>query len=140
GFGLEHPEFREMTAGFGFFGAEGWAEGVDLAESHGGGFDVELAALREVGFLVVDVIDFKERAGAFAGGGCEYGSVGQRVALRIHECAGGADGSGADAEDGGLARGADPEVALIEEEIHAVLFELDGEGRGLRNFLDNLDF
>ncbi len=35
GFGLEHPEFGEVAAGFGFFGAEGWAEGVDLAERHG---------------------------------------------------------------------------------------------------------
>src|SRR5947208_5937056 len=31
GFGLEHPEFREVAAGFGFFGAEGRAERINLA-------------------------------------------------------------------------------------------------------------
>ena len=65
---------------------------------------------------------FKERASAFASRVGEHGGVGEGVALRIHECARGADGFRADPEDGGLARGADPEVALIEEEIHAVFF------------------
>ena len=78
--------------------------------------------MREVGLLVVNVIDFKERAGAFAGGGGEYGCVGEGVTLRIHEVARGADGFGADAENGGLTRSADPEVALVEEEIYAVFF------------------
>ena len=41
--GLDHPELGEVTAGFGFFGAEGGAEAVDLAECKGSGFDVELA-------------------------------------------------------------------------------------------------
>ncbi len=41
--GLDHPEFSEVAAGFGFFRAEGGAEAVDLAERHGGGFEVELA-------------------------------------------------------------------------------------------------
>ena len=140
GFGLKHPEFGEVAASLGFFGAEGGAEGVDLAEGHGGGFDVELSALREVGLLVVDVIHFKERAGAFASGGGEHGSVGKGVALRVHEFAGGADGFGTDAEDGGLARRANPEMALVEEEIDAMLFELDGERRGFGDSLDDLDF
>src|SRR5271157_5362116 len=129
-----------MAASFGLFGAEGWAESVYLAKSHGGGFDVELAALREVGLLVVNVIDFKECAGTFAGSGSEHGGVGERVALRIHECAGGANSFGADTQNGGLARGANPEMALVEKEVYAVLFELDGEGRGLGNFLDDVDF
>jgi len=72
--------------------------------------------------LVINVVHFKERAGAFASGGGEHGRVGQRVALGIHEGAGGADGFGADAENGGLARCANPEVALVEEEVHAVFF------------------
>ena len=72
GFGLEHPEFGQMAAGFGFFGAKRGAESVDLAEGHGGGFDVELAALRQVSLLVVDVIHFEERGGAFASGGREH--------------------------------------------------------------------
>ncbi len=36
-FGLDHPELGEVAAGLGFFGAEGGAEAVDLAESERGG-------------------------------------------------------------------------------------------------------
>ena len=140
GFGLEHPEFGEVAAGLGFFGAEGGAEGVDLAQGHGDGFGIELAALRQVGFLVVDVIHFEKRGGAFAGGGGEHRRVGERVALAVHEFARGADGFGANAQDGGLAGRANPEVALIEQEIDAVFFELDGKGRGVGDFLNDLDF
>src|SRR6266403_4832765 len=139
GFRLEHPELREMTARLRFFSAEGRAEGVDPAESHRDGFGVELAALRQVGFLVVDVIHFEEGGRAFAGGGGEHGRVGKRVALAIHEFARGADGLGANAEDGSLAGRSNPQMALIEQEIDAMLFELDGEGRAFRNFLDDLD-
>ena len=140
GFGLEHPEFGEVAASLRFFGAERGAESVDLAERHGGGFDVELAALREIGFLVVNVIHFEKSGGAFARGGSENGRVGERVALAVHVIAGGALGFGADAEDGGLARRANPEVAIVEEEIDAVLFELDGIGRGLVDLLQDFDF
>ena len=90
GFGLEHPEFGEVAAGLGFFGAERRAEGVDLAEGHGGGFDVKLAALREIGLLIVDVIHFEKRGGAFAGRGREHGRIGERVALAVHVIARGA--------------------------------------------------
>ena len=129
-----------MAAGFRFFGAERWAEGVDLAERHGGGFDIELAALREIGFLVVDVVHFEKCGGAFARGGRENRRVGERVALAVHVIAGGALGFGADAQDGGLARRANPEMAMVEQEIDAVLFELDGVGSGLVNFLQDFDF
>jgi len=56
------------------------------------------------------------------------GSIGEGVALRVHEAARGADGFGADAEDGGLARGADPEVALVKKEVYARV-RLAGWGR-----------
>ena len=51
----------------------------------------------------------------------------------------GAHDVGADAEDGGLARRADPEVAVLHEEVDAVLFEGDGVGVGLGNALHDLD-
>ena len=47
---------------------------------------------------------------------------------------------GADAQDGGLARSAHPEMAVVEEEVDAVLFELDGVGRGLRQLSAGLGF
>ena len=68
-FGLDHPELGEMAAGLGFFGAEGGAEAVDLAESERGGLDVELAGLGEEGG-VAEVVDGEERGCAFAGRGC----------------------------------------------------------------------
>jgi hypothetical protein len=99
-----------------------------------------MAALRQIGFLVVNVVDFEKRGRAFAGGGREHRRVGEGVALAVHEFARSADGFGANAQNRGLARRANPEVPLIEQEIDAVLFELDGEGRALWNFLDDLDF
>jgi hypothetical protein len=58
--GFDHPELGEVPAGLRFFGAEGWAEGVDLAERQRSRFDVELAGLREVGLVVVEVIHLEE--------------------------------------------------------------------------------
>src|SRR6266567_2849238 len=123
-----------------FFSAEGGAERVNLAKSHRDGFGIKLAALRQIGFLIVDVIHFEQSGRAFAGGGREHGCVSERVALAVHEFARGANGFGANAENGRLARRSNPQVALIEQEINAVLFELDREGRTLRDFLDDLDF
>ncbi len=51
----------------------------------------------------------------------------------------GAHDGGADAEDGGLARGAEPEVAVLHEEVDAVLFEGDGEGRVFGDALEDFD-
>jgi len=90
--------------------------------------------------LIVDVVDFEKGGGAFTSGGGEHGRVGERVALAVHEFARGADGFSANAENGGLAGRTNPEMALIEQEIDAMLFELDGEGRAFQNFLDDLDF
>ena len=42
-------------------------------------------------------------------------------------------------QDGSLARSANPEMAIVEEEIDPVFFELDGEGCGFGNFLQNLN-
>src|SRR5260370_13172182 len=139
GFGLEHPEFGEVTAGLGFFSAERRAEGVDLAEGHGDGFGVKLAALSEVGLLVVNVIDFEERGSSFAGCGSEHRRVRERVALAVHEFAGSAYGFGANAENGSLARRTNPPGPLIEQDIDAVFLELNGEGRALGNSLDDLN-
>ncbi len=101
-------------------------------------FDVELAGLGEVGG-VAEVVDLEERGGAFAGGGCEDGRIGADEAVGVEVLGGGAHDGGADAEDGGLARGADPEVAVLHEEVDAVLLEGDGVGVGLGDALDDLD-
>src|SRR5580698_8674519 len=137
--GLDHPELCEVAAGFGFFGAEGGAEAVDLAEGEGGGFDVELAGLGEVGLVVVEVVHLEELGGAFAGVGGEDRWVGADEAVEVKVLGCGTHDGGADAQDGGLARGADPEVAVLHEEVDAGFFELDGEWGVDRDLLDDVD-
>ena len=59
--------------------------------------------------------------------------------LVVEVLRGGAHDFGADAEDGGLARGADPEMAVLHEEVDAVLLGGDGVRVGLGNALDDLN-
>ena len=96
--------------------------------------------MRQVGLLIVDVVHFEKRGGAFAGRGRKHRRVGKDVALAIHVIARGADRFGTDAQDAGLARRANPEMAMVEKKIDAVFLELDGIGLSFRNFLENLDF
>ena len=57
--GFDHPELGEVSPCLRFFRSERRAEGVDLAQGERGGFDVELAGLREVGLVVVEVVHLK---------------------------------------------------------------------------------
>ncbi len=139
GLGLEHPEFGQVAARLRFFGAKCGPESVDLAERRRDGFEVKLARLREVGFFLVHVLHLEERGGAFARGWSEDRRVGQRVALRVHEFARGANGFGANAQNRGLARRANPEVAAVEQKIDAVLLELDRIRLGFRDALHDFD-
>src|SRR5277367_1083521 len=127
-----------MPARLRLLGSERWAEAVDLAEGEGGGFDVELAGLGEVGLVVVEVVHFKKLTGAFAGVGSEDGWVGADEAVDVEVLGCGAHDGGADAEDGGLAWGAEPEVAVLHEEVDAGFLELDGEGGFYGDLLDDL--
>ena len=126
-----------MTARLRFFGAKRWAEGIYLAESHGCGFDVQLAGLREE-CLLIEVVDGKERTRAFAGGGSNDRRIGQRESALVEEIAGSLDDFGTHAQNCGLALRAHPEMAMFHEEIGAVLFGSDRVGRGLGNALDHL--
>src|ERR1700682_2648229 len=51
----------------------------------------------------------------------------------------GANGLGADAQDRGLARGADPEMPAVEQEIDTMLFELNRIRSVIRNALHDFD-
>ena len=128
-----------MAAGLAFFGAEGGAEAVDFTEGHGVRFVVELAGLSEVGFIVVEVIDFEERGGAFASGGGEDGRVDEGEAVGIEIIADGLDDGVADADDGVLALAAEPEMAMVHQEFGAVVFGCDGVGLIFGDALVNFD-
>ncbi len=43
-FGFDHPEFGQVPRGIGVLGAEGGAEGVDLAQRAGKNFSLQLSA------------------------------------------------------------------------------------------------
>ena len=127
-----------MTAGLGFFGAEGGSEAVDLAEGERGALDVELAALGEEG-LVAEVLDGKERRGAFACGRRKDRRIGEDKAVVVEIIACSLDDLRADAQDGGLARRADPEMAMLHQKVDAVFLGRDGVGLLFRHTLDDFD-
>ena len=93
----------------------------------------------EVGFAVVEVVHLEELGGALAGVGGEDGRVGADEVVGVEVFGSRAHDGGADAEDGGLAGGADPEVAVLHEEVDAGLFELDGVGGFVGNALGDGD-
>ena len=136
---LHHPELGEVAARLGFLGAERGAEAIHLAERHGGGFVVELAGLRQVGLVVVEVIHLEQRGGAFAGRGREDGRIHQGEAVRIEVIAHGLDDLVAHADDGVLALAAQPEMAVVHQEIGAVLLGGDGVGVRFRDALQHFE-
>ena len=108
-----------------------------MPKRHGGRFDIELAGLREIG-LLVKIVDREKRGRAFACGGRDDRRVGQREAAVVEEIAGGLDDLGAHAKNGGLALRAHPEMAMLHQEVGAVLFGRDGIRIGLGNALHDL--
>ncbi|KAG1388166.1 hypothetical protein G6F59_016073 [Rhizopus arrhizus] len=61
-FRLDHPELRQMAGGVAVLGAEGRAEGVDLAQRQAVGLDVQLAGHGQEGFLAEEVAAEIDRA------------------------------------------------------------------------------
>jgi len=59
-----------------FLGAENRTETIASAQGCGGRFVVKLSALRQIGFVVFKIINFKKRGRTFAGGGREDRRVG----------------------------------------------------------------
>ena len=116
-----------MAAGFRFLRAEGRAEGIDLAQSHGRGFDVKLAGLRQVG-LLIEVVHREQGARAFAGRRRQNRRIGQDKATIVKEVAGGADDFRPYPQNGGLPRRAHPQMAMLHQEIDAMLLQRDGIG------------
>ena len=114
-----------MPAGLGFFRAKRWPERINLAQRHGGGFDVELAGLGEVS-LLIEILDRKQRGGSFAGGGRKNGRIGEGEAAIIKKIAGRLDDFRAHPQNRRLARGAHPQMAVFHQELDSVLFQRNG--------------
>ena len=120
-FRLDHPELREVPARLGLLGAEHRTEVVDAAERHGVGLGVELPALREKDFLILEVVDREERRRALARRRRENRRVGEDEPLVVEEVAHRADDLVTHAKDRRLLLRTNPQVTAIEQVVDAVL-------------------
>jgi hypothetical protein len=137
-FRLNHPELGEMAAGLGFLCAKRRPETVDLAQRQRGGFHIKLAGLREERW-VAEVVELKQRAGALARRRSQDGRIGADEAFGIEVLLCGPHDGGADAQDGRLARRAEPKMAMLHQEVGAVFLRRDGVGRIGRDEMHNLE-
>ena len=120
--GLDHPELGEVAARLRLLRAEHRPEVVDAAERHGVGLGVELAALREEDFLVLEIIDGEERRRALARGRREDRRVGEDETPIVEEVAHRADDLVPHAKNRCLLLRSNPEMPPIEQIVDAVLF------------------
>ena len=130
--GLDHPELGQVAARLRLLGAKRRAEAVGAAERHRVGLVIELAALREVGGFVVEVLHREERRRALARRRREDRRIGEDEAAAVEEVAHGVDDFVADAQDRLLARRADPQVAAVHQVVDAVLLRRDRDSSALR--------
>ena len=146
GFGFDHPELGGMAGSVGMFGAEGGAEGIDLAEAGCQGFSFELAGHGEAGGLAEEVV-LEEVAGfrlgaavhrqgghaehlacAFAVGTGEDGGVNVIVALAAEVVMDGHGRFGTDAEGRAVLVGTGAQVGDGAQEFVRMALLLEREG------------
>ena len=152
-FRLDHPELGGVARGVGVFGAEGGAEGVDVAEGHGEGLAVELAGDGQIGGLaeevlgIIDlavlrsgrVIDIKRRdlehfARALAVGAGNERRMDVDEAALLEELVDGERNQAADTENGLEGVGARAQMRDGAQILHGVALGLDGKVRRGRAF------
>ena len=81
-----------------------------------------MAALGKVGILA-EIIGLKERAGALTSGGGEDGRIEIEEALTVEILAHRFHDTHTHAQDRPLTLHADPQVTVVEREVHAVILE-----------------
>ena len=123
-FGLDHPEFGEMTPCLGFFGPKRRPEVVHLSQSHRRGFAVELARLGQER-LVLEVIDRKQCRRSLTGCRGQDRRVAQREPIVVQEFSRGPDNLVSNLKDGTLPAGPDPQMAFVHQEFNAMLLGRD---------------
>ena len=126
-----------MTARLRFFRAKRWPERIHFSERHRRGLDVKLARLREVS-LLVEIIDGEKRARAFASRRSKNRRIGQREATLIKKIASGLDDLRADTQNRRLPWCTNPQMPVLHQEIHPMLFRSDGIRIGFRHALHHL--
>ncbi len=153
---LDHPELGQVARGVAVLGAEGGAEGVDLAQRGGAELAFELAADGEGGELAEEVLlpvdgavllagrvlgvegrDVEHLAGTLAVAGGDERRVEVEEAALVEE---GVDGHGhvvAQTHDGAEGVGAQAQVAYLAQELHAVSLLLQWVGVGVGLAVDD---
>ena len=117
---LHHPELHEVPAGLRLLRTEGRAEAVDLAVRGGGGLEVELPGLREVR-RVAEVVGLEQRGGSLARRRRQDRRVDVHVVALVEELADAERQLVAHPHDRVLPLGAQPQVAVVQQEVGAVL-------------------
>src|SRR5690606_5855163 len=116
----------EVAPGLRLLGPEGRTEGVDLAQGQGGRLGVELAAFAQEGGLIVDVGGLEHVGPTLGGGAHQDGGLGQHKAALLQELMDAHHDLVTHPQDGDLAGRPQPEVAMVHQELYAVLFGRDG--------------
>ncbi len=146
---LDHPELGGMPGGVGIFGTEGGAKGVDVLESHGEGFAVELTGNSQIGGLTVEVLgeihlavlslgdvvqveggDLEHFAGAFAVRTGNQGRVDIHKVPILEELMDGHGSQAPHAENSLEGVGAGTQMGNSAQELHGVTLGLQGEVTG----------
>ncbi len=133
---LDHPELGQMPARLRFFGTKCRAECIRFTERRGGRFVIKLAGLRQIRFLVAEVIDLEQRRRAFARGRREDRRVGKRKSVVVKIIAHGLDDRVPDFQNCVLLFRADPQMPVVHQEFGAVFLRRD---RIIVHVLQDLD-
>ena len=136
-FRLHHPELSQVAARLGFFRAERRPKRIDLAQRHGGGFNIKLARLRKER-VFIKIFHRKKRGGAFTRRGRKDGRISQREAAIVKEIARRSYDLRAYAQDGCLPGRANPKMPVLHEKVGAVFFARNGKRLIFRNALEHL--
>jgi hypothetical protein len=119
-----------------FFGSKHRAEIVNTPERHRVGLGIQLPALRQEDFLILEVIDWEQRRGSLARGGRENWRIGENEPPLVEKIADRGDHFVPHAQDGRLPLRSNPQVPSIEQIIDAVLF---GRNRVVRRVAYDLE-
>src|SRR5690606_405135 len=155
---LHHPELGQVAGGVRVLGAEGRAEGVDLAQRQRVALDVELAGHGEEGLAPEEVVaeiraavvterqvaqvegrDPEHLTRALGVGGGDERGRDPEIALLVEVAVHGLGQAVADPGDGAEQVGARAQVGDLAQELERVRLGLDRVGLGVLDPADDLD-
>ncbi len=123
GFGVHHPEFGWMFAGFRFFSAKDRSEVINPTQTHYPGFQIKLARLRKVSFAEIEIRHFEKRSSAFTGIGCQNRGVETDKSVFIQILSNSIVNRVAKAQNRPLFARTEPQVAVIHQKFNAVFLK-----------------